>query len=81
MNAFGAKPSKWIWIGYAWAALCFVVAGSGCSSTGACEGTDGVFGHSYCYDDWTEDECDDYDAQQVNGANWTFHSGDTCADL
>jgi len=35
----------------------------------------------YCYSDYTQSECSDYDQEQINGAaNWTFHSGQTCAD-
>lgn len=34
----------------------------------------------YCYDGWDESECDAYDADNVNGASWTFHGGQTCAD-
>jgi hypothetical protein len=35
----------------------------------------------YCYSNYNESECSDYDSQQVNGAaNWTFHSGQTCSD-
>jgi hypothetical protein len=54
---------------------------SACAPLGACEGYSDILGSSYCYDDWTEDECDDYDAEEVNGADWSFHPGDTCADL
>lgn len=34
----------------------------------------------YCYSDFTEGECDEHDASEVNGASWSFHSGQTCAD-
>jgi hypothetical protein len=56
-------------------------AASGCAPLGACDGTSGILGTYYCYDDWTEDECDDYDALEVNDARWTFHAGLTCSDL
>lgn len=54
---------------------------TGCGGVGACLGVNGIFGNDYCYSDFDEAECNDYRAQEINAASWTFHSGDTCADL
>ncbi len=54
---------------------------AGCEGElGACEGWSDILSSGYCYDDWTEDECDDYDAEGVNGADWHFHGGQTCSE-
>lgn len=53
---------------------------AGCESLGACEGYSSILNKTYCYDDYTEEECDDYDSQEVNGANWNFYPGETCAE-
>jgi hypothetical protein len=34
----------------------------------------------YCYSNWTSDDCDNNDAENVNGASWTFHGGQSCSD-
>ena len=60
-------------------AVCLLVV-SGCG-TGVCLGTDGIYGHTYCYDDFTSAECEDYASEGVNGATWEFYPGDTCWDL
>ena len=62
------------------AAACGLV---GLSSSGVCvsEPVSFSFGlRVYCYNDFDEDECRDYNAQNVNGAAWVFHSGQTCGD-
>ncbi|MEM1118547.1 MAG: hypothetical protein AAF845_13850 [Bacteroidota bacterium] len=52
-------------------------------STGACV-SDAVsfsFGlRVYCNNNFDESECRARSADQVNGASWTFHGGQTCAD-
>ncbi|MBI5508750.1 MAG: hypothetical protein HY903_08345 [Deltaproteobacteria bacterium] len=53
----------------------------GCGSTGACVGSGGVLSSPECKEDWSEAECDDWGAQGVNGAAWTYHGGDSCSDL
>jgi hypothetical protein len=59
-------------------AAALVSCGSG---TGACVGSGGLLASPECKEDWDEAECEDWDAQEVNGASWTFHGGDTCDDL
>lgn len=54
---------------------------SGCSSTGACVGTGGVLLSPDCKEAWTQDECQAFADQGVNGATWTFNSGNSCLDL
>lgn len=34
----------------------------------------------YCYENWEKADCDENQAAQVNGADWNFHSGQTCSD-
>ena len=34
----------------------------------------------YCYSGWSGGECSVNDAEQVNGASWTFYSGQSCSD-
>ena len=55
----------------------------GCSSsgdTGVCTGYSSILERTYCYGNFTEDECGERDQQQVNGANWYFYEGQTCDD-
>ena len=37
-----------------------------------------LFLSTYCKDDWTKKECEEWDDQQVNGVSWHFHSGQPC---
>lgn len=54
--------------------------GAGCGpATGVCTACCGPSGRTYCKDNWTKAECDDWSAQQVNGLSWNFHGGQTCA--
>lgn len=60
---------------------CSLFGGGG--ETGVCvsDAVDFTFGQRvYCYNDFDESECSDYDADEVNGAQWSFHSDQTCAD-
>ncbi|NJD17675.1 MAG: hypothetical protein FIA95_00085 [Gemmatimonadetes bacterium] len=34
----------------------------------------------YCYSDWSKEDCSKNDDDNVNGASWTFHEGQSCAD-
>lgn len=34
----------------------------------------------YCQNNFDKGECADWDDEQVNGASWSFHAGQTCAD-
>lgn len=47
-------------------------------SVGACEGFSDFLNASYCNDGWTESECAEWDAMEVNAADWFFHEGQTC---
>ena len=77
----GRGPVRASWLACAVTIAALSFACIGCNPLGACEGTSGILGTTYCYDDWTEDECDDYDAEEVNDARWNFHAGETCSDL
>lgn len=35
---------------------------------------------TYCYENWDESDCDRNADDQTNGADWTFYSGQSCAD-
>ena len=47
---------------------------------GACVGESSP-GNGLCKDGWDEEECVEWDEDEVNGSSWTFHSGDSCEDL
>jgi hypothetical protein len=53
---------------------------TGCG-LGACTGYSSILNRTYCYDDFTESECEDYDIEEVNGAHWTFYPDEFCSDL
>lgn len=60
----------------------FALAACG-SSTGACvsDPVQYTFGlRVYCYSQWSSQECSVNNNDQVNGANWSFYGGQTCAD-
>jgi hypothetical protein len=46
--------------------------------TGVCTACCGPSGRTYCKDDWTESECQDWSQKKVNGLSWTFHGDQTC---
>ena len=55
---------------------------SSCSGTGACVGSGGgILLSPVCKDDWSKSECQEWDAEEVNGANWDFHGGKSCESL
>lgn len=56
----------------------FAAACSG--DVGACDGYSPVLKRRYCQDDFSQAECADWDQQDVNGASWSFHEGQTCED-
>jgi hypothetical protein len=62
-------------------ASCDVLTGS---SEGACVSDVVEFSQIgdrvYCYDSWDKSDCDANDADNVNGASWTFYEGQTCED-
>ena len=60
---------------------------TGCSlfgeKSGACVSSAVEFSFGarvYCYSGWDPAECRDFDSRQVNGASWSFHKGQSCAD-
>ena len=61
------------------AAGAFVLPGCG-EETGVCTGCCGPGGQTYCKDGWSEEECAEWDAQEVNGVSWNFHGGQTCEE-
>jgi hypothetical protein len=70
-----------------WGALlsALLLLAFGCTdseSIGACSTTDASAGDGiYCYNGWTAAECSVYNAEQVNGGNWTFSPGQTCSAI
>ena len=70
-------------------ALKTVIAGtllaSGCSgmvSTGACQSDVArtqFHAAVFCYSGWDRGDCDDFQQRRVNGVEWAFHPGQTCA--
>ena len=57
------------------------LAVSGCGeATGVCTACCGPTGTTYCKDDWTRAECDNWTDLQVNGLSWNFYPGQTCAE-
>lgn len=67
--------------------LLFLLAGQACmlfgDGTGACvsDAVEYSFGlRVYCYSDFDKKECDSHNRNQVNGADWSFHEGQTCGD-
>lgn len=64
-----------------------VLAGPGCGlfggGLGACVSSPVSYSFGqrvYCYSEWSSDDCAINDSEQVNGASWVFHSGQTCED-
>jgi hypothetical protein len=56
--------------------LLTVTALAACDLTGACVGTGGIVDE--CKEGWTQQECTDWDEQEVNGASWSLHLGGSC---
>jgi len=48
--------------------------------TGVCTACCGPSGNTYCKDGWTKDECKEWSDERVNGLEWHWHEGQTCAD-
>jgi len=65
-----------LWLGLA--GLLAVLGLSCGDGTGVCTGCCGPSGTTYCKDGWTEEECDDWNAEGVNGVEWHFYEGQTC---
>ena len=54
---------------------------SGCvEQTGVCTGYSAQYDRTYCKDGWDKSECEDWDEQKINGVDWHFHEGQTCAE-
>lgn len=51
----------------------------GCTSTGACAGSDGQF-HE-CQENFTADECEEMNTKNFNGYDWAHHPDKSCPDL
>jgi hypothetical protein len=55
---------------------------SACGGDGACVGSGGgILLSPVCKEDWTRIECQEWDDEGINGADWNFYSGDSCEDL
>jgi len=55
---------------------------SSCSGTGTCVGSGGdVLLSPVCKDGWTKGECGEWDAEEINGAQWNYRGGKTCEGL
>ena len=48
--------------------------------TGVCTGYSDRYNKTYCFNDWTEEECDEWDDEEVNFADWHFHEDQTCSE-
>lgn len=49
---------------------------------GACVGSGGgILLSPVCKQDWSRSECQEWDDEEINGADWNFYSGDSCEDL
>ena len=63
-------------------ALSLLLPGAACGGGGgACVGSGGVLSSPECKNGWSQSECQDWQNSGVNGATWTFQSGDACVDL
>jgi len=54
------------------------VLGTCAGCVGSCEGTGGLVDE--CKEGWTQGECDEWDAEEVNDADWTW-SAQSCEAL
>ena len=61
--------------------LALFVAGNCTAAIGACAGYSTIFSKTYCYNDWSQADCDEYNTLEVNGASWAFYPDQTCGDL
>ena len=55
----------------------------GLAGDGVCQSTPVEFSFGlvvYCQNDFSEDECAEWNTEGVNAADWVFHSGQTCQD-
>ena len=48
--------------------------------TGVCTGYSSEYNSTYCKDGWTKAECEEWNDLNVNGVDWYFYEGQTCAD-
>ena len=55
------------------AAIIAAIFASGCGGVGACVGAGGIV--DVCKEDWTREECDEWDAEGVNGSSWSWQAG------
>lgn len=63
-------------------AVLAVLVGVACGGDrGACYGYSSILNKTYCYNDWSQSECANYNSQGVNGASWTLAPGEMCSDL
>jgi hypothetical protein len=67
--------------------LCTLLS-AGCEifggGSGACLSTQvdfTSFSTIYCENEFDKESCEDFNAREVNGAQWGWHKGKTCEDL
>jgi hypothetical protein len=59
-----------------------LILGACGGGTGACVGSGGdVLLSPVCKPDWSRAECQEWDAEGINGANWDYFGGDSCEGL
>jgi hypothetical protein len=53
-----------------------------CVGTGACVGSGGdILDSPVCKNDWSRAECQEWDDEGINDADWDFHAGRNCEGL
>lgn len=63
-------------------ALFFVLFAGSCDDSGACVGTDSdIDTGDVCKNDWSKEDCDNFQNDNVNGQTWSFNEGTSCEDL
>ncbi|NIM48481.1 MAG: hypothetical protein GTN62_02210 [Gemmatimonadales bacterium] len=76
---FGVRLERLSLAGVLVLGVSLAVAACG-ESVGACEGWSDVLNNAYCQDNFSKSECQEWDDLGVNGADWYFHAGQTCAE-
>jgi hypothetical protein len=62
--------------------MTLAIAQVACSGSGACVGSGGsILRSPVCKNDWSRSECQEWDDEGINDANWEYHSGRTCEGL
>ena len=69
-------------VSFLFAVSTILILSSSCikNRTGVCYGYSNDYSSTYCYDDWTQEECDEWFNNFEDVNVWFFHRGQTCAD-